>query len=371
MRRSALAALAAASSLLTWPGAAQPLEEPETDAVAEAPAPRRIHVQIAAEPAAREALTRVLAELMQRVSVEMEVEPSERADLAALLAPQAVAQTYLARCLLDLSSPTEAALLVHDPARDRVLERRFARTPGDDELAQEELGHMLLAAVEGLLSGAALGTPRSDVLSAAEAAHVAVPPPSETEPESESAPSSARSFRIRTALLYEAAMLGHAPGFAHGPQLAVVIRTPLEPVLGLQLSAQYQVPYDLDTAPVGMRLQAIPLRALATLETELTARVSLRFGLGGGADVARLQPTAEAGERVAATAPRTLLFGVARALAGVEVRLARLLALWAALAVDADFDRTEYVLERSDGATSEVAAPWRVRPALSLGVALP
>lgn len=371
MRTTALAALAAATSLLTWPGPAH-AAEPEAETAAAVPAPpRRIQVRIAADAAAREALTRVLVELMQRVAVDMEVEPSERTDLASLLAPEAVARAYLARCLLDLSSPTEAALIVHDPARDRVLERRFARTPGDDELAREELGHMLLAAVEGLLSGAALGAPRSEMVPAAEMAHVAVPPPPPGEPEPEPTPSSARSFRIRTALLYEVGALGHDPGFTHGPQLAVVIRTPLEPVLGLQLSAQYQLPVELEAEPVGVRLQAIPLRALATLETAVSPLLLLRFGLGAGADVTRFEPTGNAPGSIAVDTPRTLLLGVARALVGLEVRLSRLLALWAALTADMDLDRTQYVLERDAGGATEVAAPWRVRPALSLGIALP
>ena len=51
-------------------------------------------MRVAAEPAERDALTRVLVELLQRVGVEVEVEPIERADLAAVLAPEAVASAY-------------------------------------------------------------------------------------------------------------------------------------------------------------------------------------------------------------------------------------------------------------------------------------
>jgi len=87
--------------------------------------------------------------------------------------------------------------------------------------------------------------------------------------------------------------------------------------------------------------------------------------------VARLSPVAEPAGRIDATEPRTLLLGVARALFGVDVRLSRLFALWAAIAADVDLDRTEYLIERDDGTTAEIAAPWRVRPALSVGVALP
>src|SRR5262245_22220572 len=144
MAKTALAALAAATSLLLGPHAVRafapdvegapdsaPASAPDPAQAAPAPEPKRIHVRVSAEPAERDALTRVLVELLQRVGVSVEVEPTEHADLAAVLAPEAVASAYFALAAIDLSSSEQATLYVHDPARDRVVQRSVERTPGD------------------------------------------------------------------------------------------------------------------------------------------------------------------------------------------------------------------------------------------------
>jgi hypothetical protein len=120
-----------------------------------------------------------------------------------------------------------------------------------------------------------------------------------------------------------------------------------------------------------MRVHAVGLRALATFERPLGARTALRAGLGGGADVARIAPESRAAGSVRASAARTLTLAVARALLAADLRLSPQLALWVALSADLDLDRAEYVLVRSDGSEAELSAPWRLRPALSIGVVLP
>jgi len=357
------------------PSATESAAPPESEADPEratVEGSRRIQVLIAADPEQRQPLARVLRELMARLSVEVELTAIERVELRAVLAAMPPDTPYLARCYLDLRGRERAALYVHDPARDRILERWIDRAPGDDELAREQLGHMLLAAIEGLLSGASLGAPRSEVAAAA------LPAPDagararlELEPAPEPEPERA-AWSLRGALLYEVAALGHGPGLAHGPALALAIRSPLALQLGALLSAQYRLPFDVDAGaePVAMRMSAVALRALATLETPIAARVALRAGLGAGADLARISPETSSAA-VRASAARTLTLGVGRALLGVDYRISPVLALWGAVTADVDLDRAQYVLVRSDGSEAELTAPWRIRPALSIGVVLP
>ncbi len=137
------------------------------------------------------------------------------------------------------------------------------------------------------------------------------------------------------------------------------------------LSAQYRIPFEADGERVGARMNAFALRALAMLEAPLSRQLALRFALGAGGDVTRLAPQSSRIAPVALTGERTLVLGVARGLVGIDLRVSRLLALWAALAVDVDLDRTQYVLVRASGEQAAVLAPWRVRPALSFGVVLP
>ena len=338
---------------------------------------RRIRVLIASDAAERAAFESVLRELMQRLSVEVEVEATPRVERAAVLAPVPAGGQYLARCYVDLRRDGRALLYVHDPVRDRVLEREVPRAPGDEELAREELGHMLLASIEALLSGATLGTPRGELAAAAAPAaqpastRTAVTPPAEPNTAERLEPARA-SWQLRGAILYELSALGHEPGIAHGPVLAGLLRAPFgEPGLGLLLSAQYRFPFDADADPIGMRVHAFALRALLTLEQPLGAKVRLRLGLGAGADVTRIAPERSSPAEIALADARTLTLGVTRGLLGVDLRLSPVLSLWAALAADVDLDRTQYVLVQRDGRDSQLIAPWRVRPALSLGVVLP
>lgn len=330
---------------------------------------RSVHVRIAAADEERVQLERVLLELMQRLSVELEVTD------AGVRAPAGAA--YVARAFIDLRDSSEAALYVHDPARDRVLERRVTRTQGGQELLREELGHMVLAAVEALLAGADVGAPSAEVPEAA--AHVVpapsptpapinVPPPSvqDGEPDTEK---STPAWSVRGAILYEIQGLGHGPGVAHGPVIAADIGLPWSWPLGLMLSAQYRFPFEIEPDPVGMRTQTFALRALPVAQLPLSAVSALRFGLGAGADVTRIEPE-RSGDRFETSARRTLVLAVGRALAGVDLRLSPVLSLRAAVAADIDLDRARYVLE-SDGRESTITEPWRVRPALWLGAALP
>jgi hypothetical protein len=199
-----------------------------------------------------------------------------------------------------------------------------------------------------------------------------LPPSAEPAPADGSDEPLRARWLLRGAVLYELAALGHGPGITHGPLLAALVRAPFaDPGIGLMLSVQYRFPFDADAEPVGMRAHAFALRAVLTLDQALSARVGLRVGLGAGTDVTRIAPQGTASGDVALTGTRVLALGVTRGLLGVDVRLSRMLSLWAALAADVDLERNEYVLVRSDGHDSALLAPWRVRPTLSLGLVLP
>jgi hypothetical protein len=350
-----------------------------------ADARRVVQVSIAAAPGERDALAQVLRELMLRLSVEVVVVPVTRVTRRDVLAAMPPGSPYLARAFVDLRVEGKALLYVHDPVRDRVLERAAERRgAGEAELTREELGHMLLASIEGLLAGAVLGAPRSELAAQDAKADARAEAVAEGEGEAErdaaqrepaavdtaDASGPGAAWAVRGALLYELGALGHEPSFTHGPMLAGWFVAP-QPTLGLLLSAQYRTPFDAEKERVGARMNAFALRALAMLEAPLSGQLALRFGLGAGADVTRLAPQSSRIAPVTLTAERTLVLGVARGLVGIDLRATRLLALWAALAVDVDLDRTQYVLVRASGERAAVLAPWRVRPALSFGVVLP
>jgi hypothetical protein len=344
----------------------------------------RVRLNIGPSGAESEAIAAVITELLHRLPVEV-VFDREGHDLS--VDPHA----YVAKVVVDLREPRYAVLLVEDPTRDRLLAKRVVRTPGRDELAREEIGHMALAAVEAVIAGATIGSPRVEALraltvevererqAAKEQEQAAEPAPPRPEPappapqpeREPQPPAGARAFQLSAALLYELALLGDEPGVAHGPVLALAVRSPWPLALGVLGSVQYRFPLEVDSAPVGMRSRALALRALATIEHAASARLALRFGLGGGADIARIEPVLAAGASARTTERRTLALAVARGLAGVDFRMSPWLSLWIAVAADLDLDESQYVLIDGDGAERIVSEPWRVRPSLLIGAALP
>lgn len=349
-------------------------------ALVRADAPR-VHLQVAADADESRALADVIRELVQRLPAELVLDPSVDDELVD------PAARYVARITIDMRVADYALLFVHDPASDRVLIKRVERR-GNPELVREEIGHIVQSAVEALLAGQTLGVPREEAL---QALREHGPPAAEGEPPAPATPvegdkrtppapqpepasttrshGAERAFEVSGGPFYEVAALGHEPGVVHGPGLALALRAPLG--LGALLSAQYRLPLEVDADPIGLRSEALALRALAAFHVALSARAALRFGLGAGADIARLTPELAASGDARTTEPRTLALAVARALVAIDLRVTPFLSAWLALAADLDLDRSQYVLVDAGGEEHTVAEPWRVRPALAIGAALP
>src|SRR5262249_46579157 len=151
------------------------------------------------------------------------------------------------------------------------------RAPGGDELAREELGHILETSAEGLLSGANVGVPRAEAISLLE--------PVEQKPAPAPAPPPPPKQEVvpwwQLGVLYELSALSSQVHFTHGPMLSVLFRAPVQKALvGLWATAQYRLPVEVGSAPVGATLASGALRLLVTTDIRLSRAVSLRFGLG-------------------------------------------------------------------------------------------
>jgi hypothetical protein len=343
---------------------------------------RRVRLNIGPTSAECEAMAEVITELLERLSLEVVF---DRAGHELSVDPNA----YVARVTVDLREPAYAVLLVYDPPRDRLLAKRVMRTAGREELVREEIGHMALAAVEAVIAGATIGPPQDEAIRALVAEvererqansaqqqavtphpQPAVPPPPASQPERAEA-AAPGAFELSGALLYEVAALGAEPGVAHGPALALAVRSPWPLKLGVLGSVQYRFPLEVESDPVGLRTKTFALRALATIEHGASSRLALRFGVGGGADIARLEPQLAQSAAARTTSERTLVLAVARVLAGLDWRMSRWLSLWIAVTADLDLDKSQYVLIDGEGSARTVSEPWRVRPSLSVGIALP
>jgi hypothetical protein len=330
------------------------------DARAESRPSREVSLIIAAEAPAGDELELVVRELLGRLSIAVEITRVDRIDVREIAWPRPSTRPWLARVWIDLRDAGSATLYLHDAAHDRLFVRRVARARGNDELAREELGHILETCTEGLLSGANVGLPRGDV------APILTPEHAELGVTHEVAPPTSWKFGV----LYEVATLSSQVRITHGPALSVSFRAPIRGVhAGAWLTGQYRVPFDLAASPVAARFAATAFRALASVEVPTNATTTWRFGLGGGLDVLWITPESS-DVRFRLEPPRTLAFGLARAAVGIDLRVARSASFTAMVAVDFDPSATTYVIAVREG-EQVLLRPWVARPGMQVGVDFP
>jgi hypothetical protein len=340
------------------------------------PAPAgEVALEVAAADARdSDALAQVARELLGRLGLEVRAQLVARVDLAAVVAPPRAGSTpepLLARVWVDWRTPGRATLYLLDTRRDRVLVRQVERPTGGEELAREELGHILETACEGLLAGSEVGEPRAGV------APRLLPPSPATTVVAEAAPPPATGPpRAQVALLYEAGALGGGATYTHGPEASLFValgaRRPVPWRWGLWSTAQLRLPvHATDDTGAGVDLEAGALRVLLALEHAWTERATGRAGVGVGVDVVRARPEAQAPDVAVLNPAFTRSFAIGRAALAVDLRLARRTWLVASVAADVDVTGQRYAFARGGGGQELVLKPWIVRPAAALGLAFP
>jgi hypothetical protein len=330
---------------------------------AEPQPPPEVSVVIAAEPRAADDLELVVRELLARLSVVVQVSQVPRIDVHEIASPPPPPRPLLARVWIDLKKPGRATLYLLATAQDRLLVRTVDRAPGGDELAREELGHILETSAEGLLTGVNVGVPRAEAISLLEPPEPKPAPPPAPPKTAEAVP------WWQLGALYEVSALSSQVRLTHGPMLSALFRTQTRnAVVGLWATAQYRLPIDVGDSAVAATLASGAVRLLATTDVRLSRALSLRLGLGGGADIVRAETRTSAGYTPESSHLRG--FGVGRVSTGLEARVAASLLLWFNVAADLDPSATTYVVEPRAGETL-VLRPWAVRPAVAVGAAFP
>ena len=323
----------------------------------------RVTLTLAGGSGKTRAFELVARELLARLAVELRVERVPRFDVRQIGSDgSSLRSSERVRVWLDFSDATRSTLYIHDLARDRVLVRKVDHADGMSEIAREELGHILQSSIEGLLAGAEIGLPRSEVL-----------PSAPRQPVDRAAPAEPERGRPNWQISahYEVELLSEEVLVTHGPLVALSLRGPmLGQELGIVVSAQYRQPLHATTNELGARLEGAALRALGTIDLGLSTDVGLRLGLGGGADLVEVRPEAQGEDSLELAEPKLVAVGVGRAVVGLEFRLSRSAALWTQFVCDIDPTATRYVFARSSG-EHVVLYPFPVRPSLSLGLGFP
>jgi hypothetical protein len=307
------------------------------------------------------ALAPVVQELLDRVAVRLHIVRASRFASQDLVSPSARVERALAAVWIDLQDAARARLYVYSPAQDRLLVRSVERGQASDEIVREEIAHIVHTAVEGLLSGAPVGLPRTEVLPTLAAATPELPV------RRTRAQSDVSVWQLRGG--YRGALLA-SDVLSHGPLAELALR-PLDLALrpGLLLSAHYAWPVRASTRSAGAELQSSEIRLLASVQQALSRRWTVRPMLGAGLDWVRVRPFSDRRD-VQPAESSGLVLAALRAALELEVSVLKRVAIHAAISTDLQPGGTRYVLVRRAG-DEEVLSPWLVRPGVSLGLAWP
>jgi len=273
---------------------------------------------------------------------------------------------------VDLRRPDVGILYLVDARRERLLVRQVERPVGGEELAREQIGHILETSCEGLLAGETIGVASADVMPLLRAATGTFPSPAIAAPTSETTTAPA-AWEWSVGAHWGVAALSSEAVLTQGPALsASVVTRPRAGLLrfGATLSGQLRLPVEADArtdnGSEGLRLRAWAVRGIATIGRPLGRRVSGRLGVGGGIDVMRAEPRAAADVALLAPA-RSVRIPIAAGTGAIEYSWVRGVRLGAALTVDVDLSGTEFAFSTASG-NRAVLRPWPVRPGLLLGV---
>jgi hypothetical protein len=265
---------------------------------------------------------------------------------------------------IDLSAASEARLYFRDAGADRFFIRPLPLARGIDEIAKEEIAHIVSNAVRALSQGSGESLTRSE---AREALHLQPAAEEETPPVPPEVP---MRFSL-SALAGAGVFASDLPWVGKGTLSLAISRGPrwnrAESSFGAWLDLGYQMPGHYRGGSVGADVQAVSARLGVLWETGRT--LLLRIGLGAGADRVHYQPQGD-GDHVALAAASSFTVPVLSLWVGMDVRLLDWLALTSRISVDAALAKVHFDLNDSNGKSTRVLVPYPVLPAALLGLAL-
>jgi hypothetical protein len=357
---------------------AEPSSPPTVSATATAPSPTvaaasaspptatGVEIAIAAAPPdAATAVREDLEDLLARRGVTARYRRLSAVDRDEVLRPSSESPCTLACIWIDLGVATAGRALVYvsATASDQVVVRSLPLPSGVDEVAREEVSHIVASSVEALQAGLPLPV-------VAERADAAIA--KTTRPPPPRAPVVAPA-----AGLWASAGLG--AGAAHEGASAFALPTAslsllvglshrrAAPALWLALGAFSS---DASSDDVTLHFRGGELAALASVGTAVGRRAVARLGVGPGLELRQATPALANG---GATSGVTLddaridpTFFV-RAAARLEVRLFDRVGLFASAACDARVVSRRYTIDH-DGVTQAMFEPDVLRPSILLGV---
>jgi hypothetical protein len=370
---------------------ASPAFAQESGAAAPEAPPQLVHVTIAGAPQPA-ALESTLGDLLEHLPAAADGRPSRvgaRFSLVDAIDPRSITDPPLdrspgfARVWLDIRRDV-AVVSIADTGWERIYVRRMPLPSGLDDVAREQVVHVVVSAIETLLAGGKIGIARAELVDEPEGAAPptkAAPAPTPVAPALAPAehaappPHAGPVLGAQLGVAYE--VVSFAPGHeAHGPLASLRASASSGDWTGaLSFSGQLRTPIVVDDAPIGLRLGVVALRLGFEVERRLTSRLALRAGVGPGLDVLDIEPRSRTRSADGVIAPgvtleaaRSRVSPVLRWTLGLDVGIAGAVHGFAAFVLDHDLDNRTYFVRDVD-VDRNVLAPQAFRPGFMIGIA--
>jgi hypothetical protein len=123
----------------------------------------------------------------------------------------------------------------------------------------------------------------------------------------------------------------------------------------------------VDAAPLGVRLDTVTARALATIDLAAGTRLTFRLGAGVGVDAVHVTPRSEGSLGTKRAGDEQFALIVGQLGAALSWSMSPVFGLSFMAICDFDPSGSRYVA-LVGAARTPVLSPWPVRPALALGV---
>lgn len=355
-----------------------------TPHVSRAESSRRVEVVVAATPEVDAQLTPVLLELLRRLPVELTLTRAESIDVAQVVTPpQAEPSPALARVFIDARGRDAATVYLVDASWERVLVRRLPLERGLDEVAREQVAHVVESAVATLVAGGVIGVSRVEA-TAQLGVTTELPPPVEpvqppsppsrspppplsatqTNPPSTAPRAPERVIQARTSVGW--VLSPWTPQtLSQGPELRLGVDVGRGRFTwGGVVSGRYSLSREVRSTVVGMRIEGAGLRAMARARYSLESSFAVLAASGFGFDRETFRPTPGESPNVVLQAGGARTAGLLASSLGMEVRVAGPLWLGAEAGVELDLAPDDYVVRFGSGFVA-IAEPLQVRPTFS------
>jgi len=306
------------------------------------------------------ALETVLSELLARLQVSVRFSTVPGVEARQIVSERSEDPPSVARVWIDMRDSGKVTLYLTGDRADRLLVRHVPLVTRIDEVAREEIAHIVEATVDALLVGGRIGVVTDEVMRPS--AKADVPPPPKERPPS--------GVGLDLGVAYEAQAWRPSSQPLHG--FAVMIGVEARSGTwrpGAWLSGGFRFPTTIDDPKVNARLDQGAFRAVPSLTWAASRKWALGAGIGGGFDLVRIGPDINQGPLVNPASARFTAVPMLRMLLTGRYAFNSRIEVFAGVAADYDLIGTRYILSDPLGPAVPVFEPWRLRPTALIGVA--